>query len=305
VPGITVFGIAGAWLAACASAIPLLAALAGHAAPFPAGSAQRTINVAGTPIEIHSYKPATYAGGPLLVSLHGLSRNADGYRDYTAPLADRLGMLVISPRLDRERFPTWRYQTGGMVRGENRVAAADMTIEPMESWTGPFILKIVEAVRALEGRPELPYYLIGHSAGGQALSRLAAFVPNSARRIVIANPSTHVWPTRTELFPFGFGGLPATLSDDAALRRYLAQPVTLLLGAADVNRDRNLNITEGADRQGSNRHERGMNLFRAARKMAADAGWEFNWRLVEVPGIGHSARRMYESPQAVAALGAD
>jgi poly(3-hydroxybutyrate) depolymerase len=300
-----VFGIARTRVAACASAIPLFVALASHAAPFPAGSAQRTIDVAGTPVEIHSYKPAAYAGGPLLVSLHGLSRNADGYRDYTAPLADRSGMLVIAPRFDRERFPTWRYQTGGMVRGENRVAAGDMPIEPVESWTGPLILKIVEAVRALEGRPELPYYLIGHSAGGQALSRLAAFVPNSARRIVIANPSTHVWPTRTERFPFGFGGLPATLSDDAALRRYLAQPVTLLLGAADVNRDRNLNVTEGAERQGPNRYERGMNLFRAARKVAADAGWEFNWRLVEVPGTGHSARRMYESPQAAAAFGAD
>lgn len=164
------------------------------------------------------------------------------------------------------------------------------------------LLGIVNAVRTTEGQPGLPYYLMGHSAGAQALSRLAAFTPGAARHILIANPSTHLWPTRSERFPFGFGGLPEPLANDAAIRRYLAQPITIVLGTADINRDANLNLQAGAERQGPNRHQRGLNTFRKAQQVARDRGWEFNWRLVEVPGVAHSARRMYSAPETDDAL---
>jgi hypothetical protein len=134
------------------------------------------------------------------------------------------------------------------------------------------------------------------------LSRLAAFVPNAAARIVMANPSTYVWPAREMPFPFGFGALPEALGSDETIRRYLAQPVTLFLGAADTVRDRNLNVTESAMQQGPNRYERGVRVFHAARELAQNNGWPFNWRLVEAAAVGHSARRMYASPQAQAAL---
>jgi len=287
-------------------AVLLLAwSLAAAANPLPPGAATRTVEVDGAPIELHTYKPERYRGGPLLVALHGNGRNAKGYRNYAVPLADRLDMLVVVPLLDRGRFPAWRYQQGGIVQARNQVETGEMPVEPAGHWTGQLLIRIVDAVRAMEGRPDLPYYLIGHSAGGQSLSRLAAFVPNAAQRVVIANPSTHVWPTRAERFPFGFGGLPASLSDDAAIRRYLAQPVTILLGTADTERDDGLNTSAGAERQGANRHERGLNAFRAARAAAQARGWPFNWRLLEVDGVAHSGRGMFASPQAAAALGAD
>lgn len=284
-------------------ALTALAALqlaVARAEPLPIGPGKRIFDIGGTPIEVYTYTPTNYAGGPLLLSLHGTNRNADGYRDYAKPLADRFGFVVVAPRLDRERFPAWRYQTGGLVRDQK--AAGEFRVEPETQGTGRLLLDIIDAVRAAEGRADLPYYIIGHSAGGQALSRFAAFIPNEARRIVIANPSTYVWPTRNERFPLGFGGLPDALGSDEAIRRYLAQPVTIFLGTADVKRDRNLNVREDAMRQGWNRYERGLNAFRAARDVAQDKGWTFNWRLVEVPGVGHSARRMYASPEADSAL---
>lgn len=268
--------------------------------PLPFGAAQRTLDIGGAPIEVHTYKPGHYAGGGLLVTLHGLARNVAGYRDYAVPIADRHGLLVVAPLFDRKRFPVWRFQTGGLVRDQR--AEGEFSVEPEATWTAQLILGIVAAVRTAEGRPDLPYYLTGHSAGGQALSRFAAFTANDAARIVIANPSTYVWPAREERFPYGFGGLPAGLSSDDAIRRYLAQPVTILLGTADVRRDNSLNVREGAERQGFNRYERGINAFHAARQTAQERGWTFNWRLVEVPGVGHSARRMYASRQAGDAL---
>ena len=274
-----------------------------NAEPYPAGSSKRSVNINGEAIELFAYKPAHYSGGPLLLVLHGLGTNAPGYRDYAVPLADQLGWLVIAPLLDRKRFPTWRYQTGGIVRDQR--ASDEFTVEPDAQWMGRLFLAIIDTARAAESRPGLGYALIGHSAGGQALSRFAAFVPHAAKRIIIANPSTYLWPSRDERFPYGFGGLPPALANDDALRRYLAQPVTLLLGTADIKRDADLNVRDGAERQGANRLERGHNAFNAARQLAQEKGWPFGWRLLEVPNVGHSARLMFGAAQALQALTAD
>ena len=274
-----------------------------NAEPYPAGSSKRSVNINGEAIELFAYKPAHYSGGPVLLVLHGLGTNAPGYRDYAVPLADQLGWLVIAPLFDRKRFPTWRYQTGGIVRDQR--ASDEFTIEPDAQWMGRLFLAIIDTARAAESRPGLGYALIGHSAGGQALSRFAAFVPHAAKRIIIANPSTYLWPSRDERFPYGFGDLPPALANDDALRRYLAQPVTLLLGTADIKRDADLNVRDGAERQGANRLERGHNAFNAARQLAQEKGWPFGWRLLEVPNVGHSARLMFGAAQALQALTAD
>ena len=274
-----------------------------NAEPYPAGSSKRSVNINGEAIELFAYKPAHYSGGPVLLVLHGLGTNAPGYRDYAVPLADQLGWLVIAPLLDRKRFPTWRYQTGGIVRDQR--ASGEFTVEPDAQWMGRLFLAIIDTARAAESRPGLGYALIGHSAGGQALSRFAAFVPHAAKRIIIANPSTYLWPSRDERFPYGFGDLPPALANEDALRRYLAQPVTLLLGTADIKRDADLNVRDGAERQGANRLERGHNAFNAARQLAQEKGWPFGWRLLEVPNVGHSARLMFGAAQAMQALTAD
>lgn len=291
-----------AWQRTLAALIFSVCSAALHADPLPAGNAQRTIRVAGETIEIQTYKPAHYDGGPVLLVLHGLGTNATGYRNHAVPLADAHGYLVIAPLFDRKRFPTWRYQTGGLVRDQR--ASGEFQVEPETQWTGRLFLDIIEAVRVMEGRADLAYSMIGHSAGGQTLSRFAAFVPNKARHIIIANPSTYLWPSRDERFPYGFGGLPADLARDAMLQHYLAQPVTILLGTADVERSGDLNTRPGAERQGENRHARGHNVYRAAQALAQERGWTFGWRLVEVPDVAHSARRIFGSAQALQALAA-
>jgi pimeloyl-ACP methyl ester carboxylesterase len=283
-----------------AAALLLCGSAALQAQPYPEGKSRRSVDISGELIDLHAYKPPGYAGGPILLVLHGLGRNAAGYRDYAIPLADAQGWLVVAPLFDRERFPTWRYQTGGLVR--NQVAEGEFRVEPEMQWMGRSFLAIIDAVRAAENRPELGYSLIGHSAGGQALSRFAAFTPHAARHIIIANPSTWLWPSNEARFPYGFGGLPGTLANEATLRRYLAQPVTVFLGTADVRRDNNLNLREEAERQGTNRLERGRNTFEAARQVARQRGWPFHWQLVEVPDVGHSARHMFGSAQALAVL---
>jgi hypothetical protein len=271
-------------------------------AEIPVGKSQLTLHVNDTPIEVYTYKPASFKRQALVLVLHGVSRNASGYRDYAIPLADRFGLLIVSPLFDTARFPTWRYQWGGIVRPDNSSTSGAHTVEPEQAWTGRMLLALIDVVRGLERAPALNYDLLGHSGGAQALSRVAAVMNTGARRIVIANAGTYLWPSRDARFPDGFGGLPGALSSDAALRAYLAQPITLLLGTADVLQDSDLSMREGAVPQGSNRYERGLNAYRAAQTLARERGWPFNWKVVKVPGVGHSASRMFRTEEAISAL---
>jgi poly(3-hydroxybutyrate) depolymerase len=276
-------------------------ALPAHSEALPAGTSQRIVDVGGTAIEVHFYKPAHYDKGPLLVSFHGLNRNMKTYREAARGIADHHGMLLVMPLFDRPRFPYWRYQALGITHTNRKITSGPIAIEPQAQWTGTLILKLIDQVRNDEGHPALDYYLIGHSAGGQVVNRFAALVPNSAKRMVVANPSSYVRPSLQARFPYGFGGLPENMADEPAIRRYLAQPMTILLGTADVL-TKNLDQLPLAMQQGATRYERGRNAFHAAQELARDKGWEFNWRLVEVPGVGHDAKGMYRSAQAEAAL---
>ena len=161
-------------------------------------------------------------------------------------------MFVAAPLFAERRFPTWRYQRGGVVDHN--------ALRPRRVWTVELVAPLVAAVQDRVGTSGLPFYFIGHSAGAQFLSRVAAYATSGAGRIVIANPSTYVLPTTAEAAPYGFGGLR---DGDALLRAYLARPVTILLGEEDVG-SKNLAESDAAMRQGSTRFERGQRTFAAA-----------------------------------------
>ncbi len=259
---------------------------------IPPGSGQLTADLDGTRLEVFTYRPDGCAVSAILFVFHGLYRNAAKYRDDAIPLARKLCMLVVAPLFDKQRYPTWTYQQGGIVHGP---------VQARERWTVSQVPRLAAWVRAREGRPDLPYSMIGHSAGAQFLSRVAAFVPNDATRMVVANPSSWVWPALDIAAPYGFGRVYDKAQGEEALRRYLAAPVTVLLGQNDTG-SHNLADNEEAEEQGSTRLERGQNAFRAAELAARQHGWAFNWRLIEVPGVGHSDSRIFASEQAVEAL---
>jgi poly(3-hydroxybutyrate) depolymerase len=265
---------------------------AGPLAAAPIGTGRQTVDVNGTPMVVFTYRPAGCPEPSLLVVFHGIARNAQSYRDYTRVLADRLCLLVAAPVFEEQAFPGWRYQRGGIVK--------NAAVQDARDWTGRLVLDLVAWVRRQEERP-LAYSLLGHSAGGQFLDRLAAFVPTEARRIVIANAGSYVFPSLEIAAPYGLGKVYSEADGEAALRRYLEQPLTIYLGQGDT-RDDERNDYPGARAQGNSRYQRGINVFNAAKTLAQQRGWRFNWRLVELPGVGHSARKMFSAPQAFEAL---
>ena len=278
-----------------AASLLLFTALLLRAEPLPTGPGRVEFPNGAEPVTLFTYKPPTYKDGPLLVVFHGVQRNAEDYRNFAITLAERFHAIVVAPLFDKERFPTERYQRGGLLDKAGKA-------QPPETWTYALIPKIAAHVRALEGRPALPYYLIGHSAGGQFLVRLAAFQPGEAVRIVAGNPGSHLFPSRDQDFGYGFGKLPAEFASDEVLRRYLAAPLTFYLGTGDVTPEHNLDVSPEGMRQGPNRLARGRACFAFAEKFAREHGWPFNWRKVETPGIDHDAARMFAAKEAEDAL---
>jgi len=170
---------------------------------------------------------------------------------------------------------------------------------PSETWTVNIIPRMANWVKQLERR-DMPVTLMGHSAGAQFLSRVAAYSNISAQRMIVANPSTHVTASLQTQAPFGFGGV--FRNPEAELRAYLSKPVVIALGEEDTG-DENLSTTQEAMAQGANRLERGKNVFAQAQQLARSRGWSFGWKPVLVPGTAHSARSMYNSAEVLATLG--
>jgi poly(3-hydroxybutyrate) depolymerase len=263
--------------------------------PIPLGRGQIDVSFGGAPLTLFTYKPAGYTDGPLLVVFHGIVRNAEEYRNFAIPMADRFGVMLVAPLLDETRFPEEWYQRGGLLSADGRAA-------PQEKWMFNVVGAIVADVRAREARPAVPYYLIGHSAGAQFLVRLAAYLPGDARRIVSGNAGSLLFPTRDHEFGYGLGGLPPELSDDTMLQRYFAAPLTLYLGTADITPRRRFDASEAGMKQGPHRLARNRTCFALAEKMAKEHGWVFNWRKVETPGIEHDAARMFAAKEVEDAL---
>jgi poly(3-hydroxybutyrate) depolymerase len=226
----TAVGMLGCWLAATPVFVPVLAE------PISGGASKQTVKVDGTRMDVYTYRPAQCPDPSLLLVFHGAARDAEDYRDYARPLADRLCTLVVAPLFDRKRFPSWRYQRGGIVD----VSGA---VQNPRDFTGRMVLDLVDWARQREGR-NLSYSLIGHSAGGQFLGRLVAFVPNEAGRVVIANPGTYVLPSLTVDAPYGLGKVYSAANGEEQLRRYLQQPLTIYLGDADDRDDDRNNSAE-------------------------------------------------------------
>ena len=252
---------------------------------FPSDD-ELTVALRGIQLAVFTHRPEGCKPQGLLFIFHGLNRNAVDYRNWARPFASRVCMMVFAPRFDRERFRTWQYQWGGI--------AHHQIPQSPDDWTVSLVADLVKWALAREGGEAMPVFLFGHSAGAQFLSRVAAYAPpKGIRRFVIANPSSHVWPSLDEAIPYGFGGFPGWFPKKAtpSLKRYLSLPVTIYIGSEDVG-SRFLSRKAAAVRQGVNRFVRGENVFYAARALARKNGWDFNWKFVVALKVGHSTSRM-------------
>ena len=265
----------------------ILLGLCLSACQLPDSGGGQLVDVAGTELDVFTYRPPDCKLQVILLVFDGQNRHGWAARNQSEFLAKRFCGFVVAPQLEETRFPhNDMYEYGGLTRSPGH-RTIDL-VPPLAAWA-----------RAAVSAPRLPFVLLGHSSGGQFVSRAAAFSSTGAAGIVVANPSTWVLPSTTIASPFGLGRTEAATDD--GLRAYLAQPITVLAGTNDTN-GMELAVTPPAMAQGANRYARALRTFHMAEDVARSHGWPFGWTLGEVQGVGHSASRMYSSDQAVAAI---
>jgi hypothetical protein len=249
------------------------------------------------PVTIYTYRPpAASSSSPIWVVLPGARREAHrnlafDYYDTWRPLAEQYGAVLLVPEFMEEKWPgAWTYNMGNV---------RSPSLQP-KPWRQTAFYVVEEAFRRAAGSlgsHRRKFSIFGHGAGGQFIQH---YVLHSGGRMidraVAANPGWFMLPDYEFKFPFGLRGAPI---GDGTLRNAFACNFTLLLGTADVNYAR-LRNDPPALAQGRTRYERGLFFFRRAKVDAARLGAPFNWRLREVPGVGHESARM--SPAGAALL---
>lgn len=219
------------------------------------------------------YTPTSRAWGglPLLVSVHGISRNARQHAAALARAAERYGVAVLAPQFTRESFPD--FQRLGVRSGR----ASDTALDAM----------VADAAAVLDATFDR-FALFGYSAGGQFAHRYALTRPERIRAVAVAAPGWYTWPTLDRRFPYGLR--PTPRREDLALQfeRFLDLPLAVFVGSEDVRRDASLRCNEHLDReQGATRLERARRWVTALHRAAASRSRHSNVSLVELPHSGH------------------
>ena len=263
----------------------------------PEGRGEVLVGEGDRAIQVFTYKPKGFSSGPIFFLFHGAKRNAEDYRNWAIPLAEKHHAMVAAPFFDQERFLAHLYSWGGILTKEGK-------LRDRKDWSFPRATEVIQTLLQREGDPKREHYLIGHSGGGQFLSRYVAMEPVTAKRVVAANAGTYAFPRLDWDWGYGFGKLPKDLQNEGRFKKMLEAPMTVYLGMADILPEgENFDASDEANREGKVRLERGRNFFAFGQKLAKEKGWKFGWRKVEVPGIGHDARLMINDLALEEALG--
>ena len=279
-------GLSALRAAVLAAGLLLAAPPQADAASVQAGSGSFIHPFAAGAITVWYHRPAR-AGedAPIVFVLHGVGRNAEGYRASWMLLSERGGFVVLAPEFSREEYPDeWRYQHG------NRVLR-DGTPLPEAQWGFTAIEEIFDAVGRANGFKARTYDIYGHSAGAQFVHRMVLFKPGARYRVAVAaNAGWYTLPDFDVPYPYGLAGAGV---DRRALEQALGRRLVVLLGDRDTDPGhRTLRRSPEAMRQGAHRFARGGAYFDRARRAAADLKAPLAWSLEVAPGVAHSNPRM-------------
>lgn len=256
------------------------------------GESQFSYKHAGHELPVMVYRPKSWQrGNPVMIVLTGSDRRAGVYRKNFRKIADERNALLFVPEFNRFDFRADEYIFGGLMKGK--------APQPRERWLQSFVAALVEAIREREGDPDLQYYLIGHSAGAQALSRVAAFhhvSPLRPKEYILMSGGSYLFPELEWEYSSGLKGLPDELRTPEVLKAWVGAPISIICGTGDTKTG---GYPDQGDyvKQGLTRIERARNLYATGKALAEKNGWPFGWRLYEVEGGGHDSSDSWKDPK--------
>ncbi|MEH6824056.1 MAG: hypothetical protein V7629_09130 [Motiliproteus sp.] len=230
------------------------------------------------PLQLDYYLYVPSAGGegaPVMVAVHGVSRNASAQVRLFAPLAERYGVVVIAPIFSTTRFPA--YQRLGLRQ-------AGLCSRPDEALDA-----VVDQVGELTGARTEHLSLFGYSGGGQFVHRYAMFHPERVHSVSMGAPGWYTFPDPRRAFPQGIRA-PKGFSGSLGLSAELFEvPMAVFVGAQDTQRDRCLKTSAGIDaQQGAHRLERGWRWVQEMQAAACEHGYGTRYEFQILDDCGHS-----------------
>jgi hypothetical protein len=273
-----------------------------------------------------------------VIVLHGTGRNATGYYQSMLRAAGRAGKLaesiIVAPHfLTRDdvqhhhlggEIPFWTNDDWKQGSPSLLGSAGSATLSSFSA-----LDVLLALLTDLDRFPNLQRVVFaGHSAGGQFVNRYAAGTGHVFPvTYVVANPSSYLYmdkrrrPAFEPAFTFpspieeeGCGsinsykygldhlnvcGYMLAVGEDQIRARYAQRRVTYLLGTDDNDPgDDDLDKSCAADYQGRHRYERGATYYDYLLEYYGPS-IAVNHRFVPVPGVGHSAGDMFNSPEGI------
>lgn len=253
----------------------------------------------------------------LIIGVHGGGRNASGVlRALRMMMTERsipqqAQYVLLAPQFvyrwnltrqqRRQRYLYWGtdWSAGGRARNA-----------PMHSFA---LLEHLIAVTREDCPGISRITIVGHSAGGQFVHRLALLGqleqrwPTLSIHYIVANPSSYVWLQpidrpecpHANRYKYGLEQIPPLLLGERPLTQILedfrAKHVTYLLARGDTRRDEFLDTTCAADAQGLTRFARGKH-YRAMLRQQFGDGILVRHRFAFLPHtVGHDATAVYRS----------
>ena len=241
------------------------------------------------PLKVWYYVPyKNKHEAPVMILMHGNSRNAPGYWENMMEYAKRYGFILVVPELSTEHLPKSRhYHQGNIFDDKNKLL-------PPEQRSFSLVEPLFDHIKQLTGNISVGYNLYGFSAGAQFVHRFMMLQPdNRAVRIISASPGSYTFPDPKIDYPYGLKGTDVT---QEAMEAFYQSEFTVMVGAADTVLSRqDLPKSSLVNKQGLDRVERAMNFFTQAKTKAREFGVPFNWKFELVGDVGHSNGQIAEA----------
>jgi pimeloyl-ACP methyl ester carboxylesterase len=246
---------------------------------LPRGAIVRRVPAQHDAVPYLAYVPET-AGprAPVLVTVHGLSRNAGDHARRFAPWCDRYGVVLAAPIFAPGLHDDYQ-RLGRSGRGRRADLALDAVLEDLAAASGASTARI---------------HLFGFSGGAQFAHRYAMAHPQRVARAAVAAAGWYTFPDESTVYPYGIAPSPDARHLRFEPRQFLRVPIAVLVGARDTG-DRNLRLDRRLDRQqGTTRVERARRWAAAMQAAARAQGLEPLVTFEEVPDMDHSFARFVE-----------
>jgi pimeloyl-ACP methyl ester carboxylesterase len=209
---------------------------------------------------------------PLLISVHGYTRQALEHVDVFAPLAAERGWALLAPVFDEQHHR--RYQ---QLLHARRGTRSDLAL-----------IDLVERLARSEGLAEDGWLMFGYSAGAQFAHRFALRHPQRVGALALGAPGWYTWPDDSLPFPQGFGNGDIRLGP-LDCERFLRLPMAVWVGERDCTQDEFLREDEDLNRrQGPHRLARAQAWVQAVSQARSRRGWPPLPPVQQVARAGHS-----------------